>query len=195
MRTLTCIFINPCVYVHIHTYIDAKKAALNKLAKLFYFLTCKCEVAVPAEMIIGIMTTTSIATYSHTHGYKLILLTRCVCVRSDGTNFDAGIECAYRGIQPPSCRDREAGVSGVGAPPAVHPPVPISIQHGHLDCAAGVFHLHLRGADDEAPGPQHRRYPGWICGGRALSRGAALPSSDGAVPFRQLVGSARRRYS
>ena len=102
MHTLTCIFINPCVYVHIHTYIDAKKAALNKLAKLFYFLTCKCEVAVPAEMIIGIMTTTSIATYSHTHGYKLILLTRGVCVRSDGTNFDAGIECAYRGIQPPS---------------------------------------------------------------------------------------------
>jgi hypothetical protein len=92
-----------CLYAH--TYIDAKKAALNKLAKLFYFLTCKCEVAVPAEMIIGIMTTTSIATYSHTHGYKLILLTRvcvCGCVRSDGTNFDAGIECAYRGIQPPS---------------------------------------------------------------------------------------------
>jgi hypothetical protein len=52
-----CVQINMYTYIYIfiqiYSYIDAKKAALNKLAKLFYFLTCQCDVAVPAEMIIG----------------------------------------------------------------------------------------------------------------------------------------------
>ena len=121
--------------------------------------------------------------------------TNPLLLNSDGAISDASIQCAYRRIQPTSSSAREAGVCGLGSAAAVHPPVPVSIQHGHMDRAARVFHGHLRGSDDQTPGPQHRRCSGRICDRRTISGRVTLPPGNGAVLVRQSAGSACRRYN